>query len=187
MPGYDFDSLFTDDGDWSPINPQPSDTRVIPNLPTGSVSNDQLAGNISPLKLQGVVMKVVMTIAQAVPDAIETVVEFATEELNQGFGSLDTSARTIALPHSGMYLATIRGQWASNGVGRRRLTLQISAVDTDIQDHQNIGGVVTHVSGTAGVFQGTAGTLVRVRAFQTSTASLNLDNAQMSLIFLGPV
>lgn len=188
MPGYDFDSLFREDeGEWAGLNPQPSDTRVIPNIPAGSVGNDQLSGNISPLKLQAVVIKVTQTAGQVVTTGTETVVAYATEALNQGFVPLDTSARTVALPYSGMYLATIRGQWASSGTGRRRLTLQIASADTDIQDHQHVGNTVTHVSGTTGVFEGTAGSLIRVRAFQTSGGDLSLDDSQMSLIFLGPV
>jgi hypothetical protein len=180
-----FAPIRPDDGEWPPSNPEFSKPTESVSIPDGSITDAKIAGGISPLKIAQVVIKVSLSGAQTVTTATDEVVEYDTTVLNQGYAAM--ASNVITLPYGGMYLITIRGQWASDGTGRRRMTVQINSVDTDVLDHQHIGGTVTHVSGASGVLQADAGDLLRARCFQTSGGNLALDSSQLSIIFLGPV
>jgi hypothetical protein len=180
-----FAPIRPDDGEWPPSNPEFSKPTESVSIPDGSITDAKIAGGISPLKLAQVVIKVSLSGAQTVTTSTDEVVEYDTTDLNQGYAAM--ASNVITLPYAGMYLCSVRGQWASDGTGRRRLTIQLNSTDTDIQDHQHIGGTVTHVSGTTGLLVGSAGGLLRARCFQTSGGNLTLDSSQLSVIFLGPV
>ena len=194
MATESFNPLFDDDGDWPALNPKPIDTRFNPTIPAGSVTNDKLAGGISPLKLQGVGIQVQLGSPQTVSTGTAEPIEYDTALVNEGFAETPLDANfSIELPYDGLYLVTARGQWASDGNNRRRFNFESnvtgSFADTSpvIQDHQHVGGTVTHVSQVVGGYQGTAGERLRSTAFQTSGSPLTLDSAEMLIVFMFPL
>lgn len=104
----DFDPVFPGD-EWGPIDPIQADTRIVPNLPAGSVGNRQLADGIDPRKLQGYGIKVALSAGQTVSTASTETIEYATEVFNQGFPPL--AAFTITVPYDGIYTIVMGQDW----------------------------------------------------------------------------
>ena len=113
-PMPEWGSIYPDDQEWSPINPQAADTRVVTRVPVGSVSNDHLAGGISPLKLQGVGMRVSLSATQTVTNGADEPIEFDTTELNQG-GFVPLSSNLVTVPYAGFYILFAGVSWDGAG------------------------------------------------------------------------
>jgi hypothetical protein len=97
-----------------------------------------------------------------------------------------SSGASITLPFTGQYWVSGRVQWASDGTNRRRITVEVNGSDTDLLDHQHVGGVVTHVSQVSGIVSATAGQALRLMVFQNSGGSLVVNPCSIAIIYLGP-
>jgi hypothetical protein len=129
------------------------------------------------------------TPAQSISNTSETVIAWGSVGVDTESG-WDDPNEAYDVPATGQYLVGIRCQWASNGSGRRRITLQRDTgsgfADTSVQDHQHVGGTVTHVSHCTDVVDLEAGDSLRVRVFQNSGGALDMDSANWFLVYLGP-
>ena len=189
----DFQSVFAEDeGEWAPLNPKPADTRVVPRLPSGSVSDDEIAFGISPRKFQGIGIKVALAATQAVTEgATGELIEFTTTETSQSFPPLANNVVTV--PYSGLYLVMAGVSWegaASTVVDERGIIEINAATEQSFVSPNSVNFRQRYVLPAAFVLS--AGDTVGVRVKHASASARNLgsdtpsDN-NLTVVFLFPV
>lgn len=190
MASGGFDPVFPDEGEWPAINPLAQDTRVTPNIVAGSITNDKLAGGISPTKFQGVGVKVYNTAVEEIADSTTTdLSSFDTVVFNQGFQAPSaTAANPITVPFSGVYLIQLSTIWENNNTGGRTVRVTINGSTTE-EDGRGANG--TTGSFLTAVRKLTAGDTVGKQVRQSSGGPLDVAAGEaensIAVIFLFPI
>lgn len=149
-----------------------------------SITNEKLAGGISPTKLTLLGLRAELGTPQTTADATGEDVLFDTTSLNQGFSDPGVTFTDFAVPFSGMYLLTAQVVWESDTTGARNCNIQVNG-STEIGDRRPADATTrTPVSGSA-VLEG--GDLVGIQVSQTSGGNLDLNTAVLTAVYLGAI
>jgi hypothetical protein len=187
----DFTSIFLDEGEWPPLSPRPVDTRVTPNIPAGSVTNDQLADGISPLKLQGVGAKVYTSVVQATADSTAEFLSPDTASFDEGGFWDSTDPTKLTAPYDGIYQFSGYADFVADADGERSGRLYVNGAKIVTQNQASIGGGSPTQVLVSVPIKLTAGDYVEFEVFQSAGNALNVnageDDNFMALIFLFPI
>lgn len=165
---------------------------------TSSDMNTYLSDNLSYLK--GIVdgvgfsgVEALRSTNQSISNGSDTNVSFTSEGFDYGgwfggsgtavtvpSGAVPTGYTTIAV---GVY---VRGRFASNGTGYRRLTLVINGTDEAAMSVDANSGAETEVAFTDFAIV-SAGDLLTLEAYQTSGGNLNLEVCSLRVVRHAPV
>lgn len=134
------------------------------------------------------------TTATSVPDATNRYVRFGTEDVDtDGYHPSTTDALSgtgdstydITLPFTGNYLAVCSAEWPNNATGRRRIILYLNGTEFDRSNMLPVGGEATRHKAPFDI-DAAAGDTLRFQVFHSGGVALNLNNAKLTLIYLGP-
>lgn len=149
-----------------------------------SITNEKLAGGISPTKLALLGLRAELGAPQTIADASGEDVLFDTVSLNQGFTDPGATFTDFGVPFAGMYLLTAQVIWESDTTGARNCNIQVNGT-TEIGDRRPADATTrTPVSGSA-ILE--AGDLVGIQVTQTSGGNLDLNTAVLTAVYLGAI
>lgn len=165
---------------------------------TSSDMNTYISDNLSYLKgiTDGVGFSGVEALRgsnQSLTNATDTAVSFTSEGFDYGgwFGGSGTAVTVPAgaIPSGYSTVAVgiyVRGRFASNGTGYRRLTLVINGTDEAAMSVDANTGAETEVAFTDFALV-SSGDILTLEAYQSSGGSLNLEVCSMRVIRHAPV
>lgn len=141
----DFDKIRPFD-DFPPVQVAAPDTRVATFVPDGSVTNEKLTGDISPLKLRGIGAKVYNSASQTITTALQTAITFDTEVYDTGTFWTSTSNTRLTMPYDGVYQIDAYVEWQTSPTGSfRRMLLRLNGGGNLItQNSFPLTGIATH-------------------------------------------
>jgi hypothetical protein len=187
----DFTSIFVDEGEWPALNPKPVDTRVTPNIPAGSVTNDQLADGISPLKLQGIGAKVYNSATQSTADGTPEFLAPDTAAFDEGAFWDSTDPTKLTAPYDGVYIFTAYADFVADADGNRIGKLYVNGVSQVVKTENSVGGGNPTQVLVSVPIKLTAGDYVQFEVTQSAGGALNVnageDDNFLSLVFLFPL
>lgn len=185
-----FDPVETPKPEWSALDPIQSEGGfVLP--PAGSITNDHLADGISPLKLQGIGIKVYNGQAQEIANTTDTdLTSFESVVFNQGFPASDTSnANPISVPQTGIYLVQAATSWESDTTGGRTVRIRLNGSSNIAQDIRP--AEATSASNIVVVTALSAGDTIGKNVRQSSGGPLDVTGGEntnsIAVIFLFPI
>lgn len=186
--------------DWRPVrpfhdfpraDPEPFDTRQSIFVPDQSISNSQLAGDISPLKIQLIGTKIYNSSNQTITTVVPTLITFDTEVFDTMAGFTASANTKITVPYTGIYSITVSVRWAANAAtGYRRTRLFVNGANAETSAMFPASGTGTGHS-IASLRKLTAGDYLEVEVTHDRGANLDVvggeDDNSLSCVFLGTV
>lgn len=129
----EFGPLFPDEGEWAPVNPTPTPPTNVSTIPAGSITDDKLAGGISPLKISGVGIKVYLSAANQTitTGAAGEDITFDTVAFNQSFEDPGASFTTVSIPYTGVYLLQAAVEWSNVDTGGRTVIFEVNGTEVE--------------------------------------------------------
>jgi hypothetical protein len=184
----DFNPIFLDEGEWAPLDPKPADARESFTIAAGSITNEQLAGSISPTKIQGVGAKVYGNGAQSTADGVAEFLAPDGIAFDEGDFWSSGDQTKLTAPYSGVYFFTGYAEFAADADGQRRGSLYINgAQDVTVNVPSAGAAFPTQVLVSTPLYLA-AGSYVQFEVFQSAGGALNVNageaNNFISLILL---
>jgi hypothetical protein len=187
----DFNPVFLDEGEWPALNPRPVDTRVTPNIPAGSVTNDQLADGISPQKFQGIGAKYFNAAVQPTADGVPEFLSPDTKSFDEGGFWDSTDPTKLTAPYDGVYIFTAYADFVADADGNRIGKLYVNGVSQVVKSDPSVGGGNPTQVLMSVPIKLTAGDYVQFEVIQSAGGALNVnageDDNFISLVFLFPL